>query len=200
MMTWFLNVTRRGLMNIAVTGAAGNLDGHITRALDRTDHDSRVIARREPPVPSSTSTWPWRAGTTTPTADTALRGVDRPFLMSTPDLPKARVPRHRKAIIAAQRAGVGHVVFLSLHHAVPDSPFPFAAANADAEAALRASGPDWTVPALVMGRRTGACSRCAARRRTGPPRCASSGRSTGRPASTPTTPGSGRPMAAERSL
>lgn len=35
-------------MTIAITGAAGNLGRHITSALDRTGHDYRVIARREP--------------------------------------------------------------------------------------------------------------------------------------------------------
>lgn len=133
-------------MTIAVTGAAGNLGGHITSALDGTGHDYRVIARREPTGPVEHEHVVVEGGYDDADGLTkALRGVDRLFLMSTPDLPDVRIPRHRNAITAAQRAGVGHVVFLSLHDAVPDSPFPFAAANADAEAVLRASGPDWTV-------------------------------------------------------
>lgn len=75
----------------------------------------------------------------------ALVGVERVFLMSTPDLPEMRISRHRNAIEATARAGVDHVVFLSLHDAVPDSPFPFGAANHDAEVRLQHAGPAWTI-------------------------------------------------------
>lgn len=133
-------------MTIAITGAAGTLGRHITAALDETGHDYRVIARRAPDGPVEHEHVLVTGGYDDPDRLTeALRGMDRVFLMSTPDLPEVRIPRHRNAISAAERAGVGHVVFLSLHDAVPESPFPFAAANADAEAVLRASGSDWTL-------------------------------------------------------
>lgn len=133
-------------MTIAITGAAGTLGRHITSALDHTDNDYRVIARQEPTGPTDHEHVVVAGGYDNPEGLTeAMRGVDRLFLMSTPDLPETRIPRHRNAIAAAANAGVGHVVFLSLHDAVADSPFPFAAANADAEAVLRVSGPDWTL-------------------------------------------------------
>lgn len=133
-------------MTIAITGAAGNLGRHITSALDRTGRDYRVIARRAPVGPVDHEHVVVAGGYDDADRLTeALRGVDSVFLMSTPDLPEVRIPRHRNAIGAALRAGVGHVVFLSLHDAVPGSPFPFAAANADAESVLRTSGADWTL-------------------------------------------------------
>jgi uncharacterized protein YbjT (DUF2867 family) len=76
----------------------------------------------------------------------AFAGLERLFLMSTADAPEQRRRRHRSAIAAARSVGVSQIIFLSLRDALPDSPFPFAAANHDAELSLRShSGIDWTI-------------------------------------------------------
>lgn len=49
----------------------------------------------------------------------AFSGLDRVFLMSTPDEPEVRIRRHRNAIDAAKAAGVHEISFLSLHDSVP---------------------------------------------------------------------------------
>lgn len=133
-------------MTIAITGAAGTLGRQVRHHLEATGADVRVIARTDSVPVGPFERVVVAGGYDDPVglAD-AMRGTDRVFLMSTSDLPEQRIVRHRNAIDAATRAEVGHVVLLSIRDAVPDSPFPFAVANADAEQYLRAAGPDWTI-------------------------------------------------------
>src|SRR3954469_4235123 len=77
------------------------------------------------------------------TLDRALAGVDTLLLISV-DQVGMRVGKHRNVIRAAQRAGVGRVVYTSLLHA-DASPLSLAAEHLETEADLKASGIPFTI-------------------------------------------------------
>lgn len=128
---------------IALTGSNGTLGTIIADAVEATGVDARTISRSYQQRPGHVVVADGYDDTDGLSA--AFAGCDQIFLMSTPDLPDTRVRRHRNAIDAAVSAGAQHIVFLSLHDAVPDSPFAFAAANHDAEHYLDATGVPFTI-------------------------------------------------------
>ena len=75
----------------------------------------------------------------------AFQGVDRLLLMPTPTLdPNRRATQHKAAVDAAADAGVGHIVYPSVH-AVDKFDMPLLAAHAETERAIQASGVQWTM-------------------------------------------------------
>jgi len=75
----------------------------------------------------------------------AFQGVDRLLLMPTPTLdPGRRAAQHKAAVDAAAEAGVGHIVYPSVH-AVDKFDMPLLAAHAETERAIQASGVQWTM-------------------------------------------------------
>ncbi|MDY4283040.1 NAD(P)H-binding protein [Xanthomonas sp. LF06-19] len=79
--------------------------------------------------------------------DTAFRGAGRVLLISTDalDRPGHRLQQHQAAIAAAERAGVGHLVYTSCPEP-HDSPLLLATDHAGTEDSLAASAlPAWTV-------------------------------------------------------
>lgn len=72
-----------------------------------------------------------------------LAGVERLLLVSLPDV-GARIEPTRQAIAAAERAGVGQVVYTSVVRPSSDNPALLAADHAGAEQAIRESGMEWT--------------------------------------------------------
>ncbi|MCB2199441.1 SDR family oxidoreductase [bacterium] len=72
----------------------------------------------------------------------SLQGVDRFLLISTDALgqPGKRLEQHKKAIEAAKKAGVKHVVYTSLARAEADNPVLIAPDHHGTEVALKASG------------------------------------------------------------
>lgn len=77
----------------------------------------------------------------------AFAGVQRLLIVSTDalDVPGRRVRQHRRAIAAARRAGVEHVVYTSLTRPELESPVLIAGDHRETEAALVESGLDYTV-------------------------------------------------------
>lgn len=73
----------------------------------------------------------------------AMEGCDRAFLLS-PAHPH-QLAREQGAIDAARRAGVGHVVALSVMGASRSAPISFARGHAEIDEHLMASGSAWTV-------------------------------------------------------
>jgi len=73
-------------------------------------------------------------------------GAERMLLISTDavDRPGHRYEQHERAIDAAVRAGVGHIVYTSLTHPVKDSPVLIAPDHMQTEEALEASGLGYT--------------------------------------------------------
>lgn len=74
---------------------------------------------------------------------TACEGCDQMFLLSPPHPDQAA--REKAAIDSARRAGVSHVVALSIMGADPSSPSVFARSHADIDDHLAASGLEYTI-------------------------------------------------------
>jgi NAD(P)H dehydrogenase (quinone) len=77
----------------------------------------------------------------------AFRGVERALIISTDTLDGTdrRLRQHQRAVEAAARAGVAHVVYTSMPHPDPDSPVPFAYQHRGTEEAIAKSGMSWTI-------------------------------------------------------
>ncbi|WP_224243888.1 SDR family oxidoreductase [Hyalangium gracile] len=76
----------------------------------------------------------------------AFRGAGRALLISTDalDRPGRRLAQHQAAIRAMKAAGVRHIVYTSLPNPHPGSPISVAADHRETEAAIQASGLDFT--------------------------------------------------------
>ncbi|MER7377952.1 NAD(P)H-binding protein [Streptomyces lanatus] len=134
------------LLVIAVTGASGNLGSLTVRHLIQRTDAARVLALSRTPERSAD------LGVKTCHGDfdephamvRALDGVERLLIISigTSD----RLPRHARAIDAAAKAGVGHVVFTSLTRAGdPGHPSPLVPDYGATERLLADSGLPFTV-------------------------------------------------------
>lgn len=73
----------------------------------------------------------------------ALKGAQRLLLIPAAESP-VRVDEHLSAVRAAHEAGIEHLVYISLIRADEPTPFGLAADHGATEAAVRASGMDWT--------------------------------------------------------
>lgn len=137
---------------ILVTGATGTNGREILRSLAAREAAARAMMR------STGQLGPLPGGITTVSGDfddeqslaAALAGVERAFLL-TPSTERAEEQQLRFVEIAV-RAGVKHIVKLSQFAADPHSPVRFLRYHAAVEAAIRASGMDWTFlrPNLFM--------------------------------------------------
>lgn len=79
------------------------------------------------------------------TLDEAFAGVSTALVVSASGKPGERAEQHRNAFQAAAHAGVGHVVYLSLQGAAPDSKYPFSRDHYLSEQYLLATGLPCTV-------------------------------------------------------
>lgn len=77
--------------------------------------------------------------------DRALAGVETAFFVSAKAPPGEREKLHERAFAAAKRAGVGHVVYLSLQGAAPDSSYPYSRDHWRSERALKETGLPHTI-------------------------------------------------------
>ncbi|MBC7443434.1 MAG: NmrA family NAD(P)-binding protein [Ramlibacter sp.] len=127
-----------------VTGATGNVGSALLALLRAADIPARGAIRPKPVLAQAGSAGA-EAGTVafdfldSSTWDAAFTGVDLMFLVRPPAL--SNVPRDViPALEAAKRAGVKHIVFLSLQGAETNAIVP----HAKIESWLRASGLLWT--------------------------------------------------------
>ncbi|MCC3154182.1 SDR family oxidoreductase [Hymenobacter sp. BT770] len=74
----------------------------------------------------------------------AFQGADKVLLISSSDL-EDRTAQHRRAIDAAQQAGVPHLLYTSMLRPSPNSTFAAAASHFETEAYLKASGLTYTI-------------------------------------------------------
>lgn len=142
------NESQRTLL---VTGASGQLGRRVVELLLAAGERNVVAATRTPEKLAglaSRGVAVRRADFDDPASlDAAFAGVDRLLLISTDEVvePGRRVAQHRRAIAAAERAGVRHVVYTSLTNPGPESPIGLAVDHRETEAALAASGLSFTV-------------------------------------------------------
>lgn len=130
-----------------VTGATGQLGGHVIDALIETVPASAIVAgMRDPAKDEAAANSLRQRGVEVRAADysrpetlaTALAGVDRLLLISSSENGKRKV-QHRNVIEAAKNAGVGLIAYTSILHA-DTSPLFLAEEHRDTEAALAEAG------------------------------------------------------------
>jgi len=130
---------------ILVTGATGAVGSELVRHLTRKGVPLRALARS--PEKAKSRLGPAvevvRGDFDRPESlNVALRGVDRMFLLSSPDERAAILQGN--AIDAAVRAGVGHIVKLSAVESVSNSSCRLLRVHAEIERKLEASGVPYT--------------------------------------------------------
>jgi NAD(P)H dehydrogenase (quinone) len=127
-------------MRIAVTGASGNVGGHVVRLLaEQGGAEVVAITRRPAALPSTV---------TARTADygdpgalrSSLADVDTLVFVSSDGEATRVLAHHLNVVSAARECGVGHIVLLSGVDADTDSPFCYAVTNGFTEQAIRDSG------------------------------------------------------------
>ena len=130
-----------------VTGATGQLGGHVIDALLETVPASAIIAgMRDPAKHEEAANALRQKGLEVRTADysrpetlaSAFTGVDRLLLISSSENGKRKV-QHRNVINAAKNAGVSLIAYTSILHA-DTSPLFLAEEHRDTEAALAEAG------------------------------------------------------------
>ena len=131
---------------ILVTGASGRVARRTAELLARDGHSLRLMTRSPERAPLLASAELIRGDFAEPaTLKEAFAGVGTALVGSASGEPGARALLHRNAFQAAAQAGVGHVVYLSLQGAAPDSKYPFSRDHYLSEQYLLAADVPFTV-------------------------------------------------------
>ncbi|HXP07234.1 MAG TPA: SDR family oxidoreductase [Acidobacteriaceae bacterium] len=131
---------------ILVTGATGKIGSCIASFLERSGNQLRLLARD----PNKLSNFPnAQKGkgdyADVQSLDRGFAGVSSAFIVSGYAEPGERARLHRNAFQAAQRAGVGHLIYLSTLGASPNSRFPMSRDHYESEQFLKATGIPYTI-------------------------------------------------------
>lgn len=131
---------------ILITGASGRIARRTAELLAPDGHGLRLMTRspqRAPKLPEAETV---RGDFAEPaTLNEAFAGVSAALVVSASGEPGERARLHRNAFEAAARAGVGHIVYLSLQGAASDSKYPFSRDHYLSEKYLSAVGLPFTV-------------------------------------------------------
>jgi uncharacterized protein YbjT (DUF2867 family) len=138
---------------ILVTAATGNIGTHIVKYLSDKGVEARALVRdpdkaapiRMPGVEIVTGSFEDAAS-----LDRALEGIERVFLLVS--VPGRDLELQGNLIAAATRAGLRHIVNMSMWGAVPDSPISFARAHWEKDQQVAECGIAYTLlrPNLFM--------------------------------------------------
>lgn len=128
-------------MTLAITGSTGHVGGMV--AIHMRDLDPLLLVRDVDRAPDGYRTAETTYGDPVRTK-AALQGIDLLFMVSASESPNRR-EEHRTFIRAAAEAGVKHIVYTSFFGADPDAIFTLGRDHADAEAAIRGSGMNYTL-------------------------------------------------------
>jgi len=139
-------------MAILITGANGTLGRRVIELLLDAKAGSIVAGTREPAKLADLA----ERGVTVRKLDfdddvatqaEAFRGVERALIISTDKLDgtDSRLRQHERAVEAAARGGVTHLVYTSMPHPDPDSPVPFAYQHRGTEEAIKRSGLSYSI-------------------------------------------------------
>ncbi|MGP8245147.1 MAG: NAD(P)H-binding protein [Bryobacteraceae bacterium] len=137
---------QRGSAVTLITGASGRVARRTAELLAGEGHRLRLMTRSPRRAPKLTEAETVRGDFAEPaTLKDAFAGVSAALVVSASGRPGERAALHRNAFEAARRAGVGHVVYLSLEGAAPDSKYPFSRDHYLSEQYLLAAGVPCTV-------------------------------------------------------
>ncbi|WAS99340.1 SDR family oxidoreductase [Nannocystis punicea] len=145
-------MTNQSQRTLLVTGASGQLGRRVVELLLAAGERSVIAGSRTPAKLADLA----GRGVQVREVDfdaspeglaASFEGVDRLLLISTDAVlePGRRIAQHARAIAAAGRAGVRHVVYTSLTNPGPESPIGLAVDHRESEAALAASGMSSTI-------------------------------------------------------
>ena len=124
-------------MNLAITGASGNIGGMVARHLSSRGLPLILPLRNPAKAPDLPNTEARHfAYGDFKLAKQALNGVDVLFMVSAAESP-TRGQEHLTLVQAALEAGVQHIVYLSFAQAALDSTFTLARTHAVTENAIR---------------------------------------------------------------
>jgi len=133
---------------LLVTGAAGKLGRLTLEALIGSTGDRLIAGTRDPARLADLGVEARRIDfDDSDSLDAGFAGVDRLLIISTDaiDRPGRRLEQHARAITAARRAGVGHIVYTSMPKPEPGSAIVFAPDHYGTEQAIKASGLPYTI-------------------------------------------------------
>jgi len=131
---------------LLITGASGRIARRAAALLAQRGYGLRLMTRTPQRAPKLDGAAVVRGDFAEPaTLDGAFAGVSAALVVSGSGKPGARARLHRNAFEAAVRAGVKHVVYLSLQGASPSSKYPYSRDHARSEHYLAATGIAYTV-------------------------------------------------------
>jgi NAD(P)H dehydrogenase (quinone) len=131
---------------ILITGASGRIARRAAEVLARDGQRLRLMTRNPRRAPKLADAETVRGDFAEPaTLEHAFAGVSAALVVSGSGEPGERARLHRNAFEAAAHARVGHVVYLSLMGAAPDSKYPFSRDHYLSEQYLFATGLPYTV-------------------------------------------------------
>ena len=111
---------------ILITGSSGRVARRTAELLAHDGHILRLMTRSPQRAPTLPGAETVRGDfSETATLKNAFEGVSTALVVSASGEPGERARLHRNAFEAAARAHVGHVVYLSLQGAAPESKYPF---------------------------------------------------------------------------
>lgn len=130
---------------IIVTGATGHVGGELVAQLAAAHQPVRAMTRRPKALAAPPGVDVVFGDSDDPASlDRAFDGAERAFLMSAQPVGSAAQPTHDLRLVrAAQRAGVRHIVKLSVYSVRGDDVLDMW--HREAEAAVMDSGLDWTL-------------------------------------------------------
>ena len=128
-----------------MTGATGNVGRRAAELLADKGVPLRLMVRDEARAPSLDAEIVVGDYADPRSLERAFRGVETLFVVSGKAPPGERARLHGNAFATAKRAGVGHVVYLSLQGAAPDSSYPYSWDHWRSERALKETGLPHTI-------------------------------------------------------
>lgn len=135
-------------MNIAVTGANGQLGRAIIQAISKQVSDCDLIGLARTPERAQDLDVDIRPGDYDNYAqlESSLAGIDQVLLVSGMESPDKRIGQHRNVIHAAKVVGVKKIVYTSIQGPEQGTAFsPVVQSNRQTEADLKSSGLDWVI-------------------------------------------------------
>lgn len=129
-------------MTILITGATGTLGRQLHALLAKTDTPVRVLSRKAPPAGQTPGSWATGNLTTGDRLEAALRGAHTVVHCATDG--RTDVASARNLVSAAKKAGVSHLVYISIV-GVDRHPLFYYQAKLKVEQLLESSGLPWTI-------------------------------------------------------